>query len=58
MPLAWIDALIRRLPDGLTVPAYAGTAFPLLAAATADGQWSRLLTALLTWLALAGGPGT
>src|SRR5271163_2504978 len=33
VPLAFIDAAARRLPDRLTIPAYAGTAALLLAAA-------------------------
>ena len=36
IPLAYVDAAVRRLPDLLTVPAYAGTAVFLLAAAADD----------------------
>jgi leader peptidase (prepilin peptidase)/N-methyltransferase len=47
IPLAWIDAAARRLPDLLTAPALAGTAVFLLAAAAAGGQWPRLGRGLL-----------
>ena len=47
IPLAYVDAAVRRLPDLLTVPAYAGTAVLLLAAAADDGSWSRLGRGLL-----------
>ena len=53
VPLAFIDAAVRRLPDRLTIPAYAGTAVLLLAAA-ASGHWPVLLRAALGGLALAG----
>jgi leader peptidase (prepilin peptidase) / N-methyltransferase len=52
--LAWIDVATQRLPDVLTVPAYAGTVVLLLAAAAASGHWAVLLRALLGGLALAG----
>ena len=54
VPLAFVDAAVHRLPDRLTVPAYAGTATLLLLAATAGGHWSALLRAALGGLALAG----
>ena len=47
IPLAYVDAAVRRLPDLLTVPAYAGTAVLLLAAAADDGSWSQLGRGLL-----------
>ena len=52
--LAWIDGAVRRLPDALTVPAYAGTVALLLLAAAAGAPWPDLLRALLGGLALAG----
>jgi leader peptidase (prepilin peptidase)/N-methyltransferase len=51
--LAWIDVDVHRLPDVLTVPAYAGTAGLLLLAAGAGAPWPDLLRALLGGLALA-----
>jgi leader peptidase (prepilin peptidase)/N-methyltransferase len=42
IPLAFIDAAARRLPDLLTAPACAGTAVLLLAAAADAGSWARL----------------
>jgi len=51
--LAWIDAAVKRLPDALTAPAYAGTAGLLLLAAAAGGDWRDLLRAVLGGLALA-----
>jgi len=54
VPLAFIDAVARRLPDRLTIPAYAGTAALLLAAAAVSGHWPVLLRAALGGLALAG----
>jgi leader peptidase (prepilin peptidase) / N-methyltransferase len=53
VPLAWIDAAVKRLPDALTAPAYAGTAGLLLLAAAVGGDWSDLLRAVLGGLALA-----
>jgi leader peptidase (prepilin peptidase)/N-methyltransferase len=53
VPLAFIDVAVRRLPDRLTIPAYAGTAALLLAAAV-SGHWPILLRAALGGLALAG----
>jgi prepilin signal peptidase PulO-like enzyme (type II secretory pathway) len=54
VPLAFIDAAVRRLPDRLTIPAYAGTAALLLSAAAVSGHWPILLRAALGGLALAG----
>jgi leader peptidase (prepilin peptidase)/N-methyltransferase len=54
VPLAFIDAAVRRLPDRLTIPAYAGTAALLLLAAAVSGHWPILLRAALGGLALAG----
>ena len=53
IPLAWIDTTTRRLPDVLTIPAWAGTAALLLAAAVAAGHWSVLGRALLGGAAFA-----
>jgi leader peptidase (prepilin peptidase) / N-methyltransferase len=47
VPLAFIDAAVRRLPDLLTVPAFGGTAALLLAAAAASSHWGTLGRALL-----------
>ncbi|MBO0771867.1 MAG: prepilin peptidase [Actinobacteria bacterium] len=54
VPLAFIDAAVRRLPDPLTIPAYAGTVLLLVAAAAASGHWHDLLRAGLGGLAAAG----
>ncbi|HXC84357.1 MAG TPA: A24 family peptidase, partial [Trebonia sp.] len=54
VPLAFIDAAVRRLPDPLTAAAFAGTALLLLAAAAAGGHWHALAVALLGGVALAG----
>jgi leader peptidase (prepilin peptidase) / N-methyltransferase len=56
IPLAFIDASTRRLPDLMTGPAYLGTAGLLLAAAaTGDGRhWPTLGRALLGGLAYLG----
>jgi leader peptidase (prepilin peptidase) / N-methyltransferase len=54
VPLAFIDAAVRRLPDVLTGPAFVGTALLLLAAAAADGHWHDLARAVLGGVALAG----
>jgi leader peptidase (prepilin peptidase)/N-methyltransferase len=54
VPLAFVDAAVRRLPDRLTGAAYAGTAALLLVAAAVGGHWSVLLRAILGGLALAG----
>jgi leader peptidase (prepilin peptidase) / N-methyltransferase len=53
IPLAWIDAAVQRLPDVLTVPAYAGTAGLLLVAAAAGGHWHSMVRAAAGGLALA-----
>jgi leader peptidase (prepilin peptidase) / N-methyltransferase len=55
VPLAWIDAAVRRLPDVLTAAAYAGTVVLLTAAAAGSGHWGALLRAVLGGLALAAG---
>ena len=54
VPLAFIDAAVRRLPDVLTGTAFAGTAVLLLAAAAAGGTWPVLARALLGGVALSG----
>jgi leader peptidase (prepilin peptidase)/N-methyltransferase len=54
IPLAFIDAAVRRLPDVLTGPAFAGTALLLLAAAADGGHWATLTRAILGGIALAG----
>src|SRR5690242_20503503 len=54
VPLAFIDAAVRRLPDVLTGPAFGGTALLLLAAAAAGRHWPVLAGAALGGLALAG----
>jgi leader peptidase (prepilin peptidase) / N-methyltransferase len=51
--LAWADVTVQRLPDVLTVPAYAGTMALLLAAAAASGRWGDLLRSAGGGLALA-----
>jgi leader peptidase (prepilin peptidase) / N-methyltransferase len=52
--LAWADVTVQRLPDVLTVPAYAGTTALLLTAAAASGRWGDLLRSVGGGLALAG----
>ena len=54
VPLAFIDAAVRRLPDPLTGAAYAGTAALLLLAAAVSGPWPAVARAALGGLALAG----
>jgi leader peptidase (prepilin peptidase) / N-methyltransferase len=54
VPLAFIDAAVRRLPDMVTGAAFAGTALLLLAAAAAGGHWHVLARAVLGGVALAG----
>jgi leader peptidase (prepilin peptidase)/N-methyltransferase len=54
VPLAFIDAGVRRLPDILTGSAFAGTAAILLAAAAAGGTWHVLARAVLGSIALSG----
>jgi prepilin signal peptidase PulO-like enzyme (type II secretory pathway) len=53
VPLAWIDALVHRLPDVLTGAAYAGTVLLLLAAAAHGGDWGDLLRGVAGGLATA-----
>jgi leader peptidase (prepilin peptidase)/N-methyltransferase len=55
VPLAWIDAVVRRLPDVLTAAAYTGTIVLLMVAAAASGDWGALVRAVLGGLALTGG---
>jgi leader peptidase (prepilin peptidase)/N-methyltransferase len=52
-PLAWIDAATHRLPNVLTVPAYAGTAALLVLAAATGMDWPDLPRALLGGFLLA-----
>ncbi len=54
VPLAFVDAAVRRLPDPLTAAAYAGTAALLLLAAAAGGHWHDMARAALGGVALAG----
>jgi leader peptidase (prepilin peptidase)/N-methyltransferase len=54
VPLAFIDAAVRRLPDVLTGAAFAGTALLLLAAAAVGGDWHVLARAVLGGIALSG----
>jgi leader peptidase (prepilin peptidase)/N-methyltransferase len=54
VPLVWIDWADHRLPDQLTLAAYAGNVALLAAAAAAVGQWAGLARALLGGAALAG----
>ncbi len=54
VPLAFIDAATRRLPDALTGAALAGTTLLLLAAAAASGHWYSLARAVGGGAALAG----
>jgi leader peptidase (prepilin peptidase) / N-methyltransferase len=54
VPLAVIDAAVRRLPDLLTGAAFAGTALFLLAAAAVDDSWPSLARAGGGALAVAG----
>jgi leader peptidase (prepilin peptidase)/N-methyltransferase len=54
VPLAFIDAAVRRLPDVLTGAAFAGTALLLLTAAAADGHWHVLAQAVLGGVAMVG----
>jgi leader peptidase (prepilin peptidase)/N-methyltransferase len=54
VPLAFIDAAVRRLPDVLTGAALAGTALLLLAAAAAGGNWHVLAQSVLGGVALSG----
>jgi leader peptidase (prepilin peptidase) / N-methyltransferase len=54
VPLAFIDAAVRRLPDMLTGPAFAGTVLFLLAEAAVSGHWHPLAQAVAGGIALAG----
>jgi leader peptidase (prepilin peptidase)/N-methyltransferase len=54
VPLAFIDAAVRRLPDVLTGAAFVGTVLLLLAAAAAGGYWHVLAQSVLGGIALAG----
>jgi leader peptidase (prepilin peptidase)/N-methyltransferase len=54
VPLGYIDAAVRRLPNALTGPAYASTLVLLTLAAWSGGQWHSLLRAALGGIALAG----
>jgi leader peptidase (prepilin peptidase) / N-methyltransferase len=60
VPLAFVDAIVSRLPNPLTAAAYAGTVVLLLLAAAVGGPgghgatWSALLRAVLGGLALLG----
>ncbi len=54
VPLAFIDAAVRRLPDVLTGSAFAGTVLLLLAAAAAGETWHVLSRAVLGGIALSG----
>lgn len=53
VPLGYIDAAVRRLPNALTGPAFLGTLALLAAAAGSAGQWHSLVRAVLGGLALA-----
>jgi leader peptidase (prepilin peptidase)/N-methyltransferase len=50
--LGFVDAAVHRLPDALTLPAFAGTAVLLVVAALAEGRPGLLLRCLLAALAL------
>jgi leader peptidase (prepilin peptidase) / N-methyltransferase len=54
VPLGFIDAATRRLPNVLTAAAYAGVAAFLVLAAAASSRWDDLLRAGIGGLALAG----
>jgi leader peptidase (prepilin peptidase)/N-methyltransferase len=54
VPLAFVDAAVKRLPDVLTAAAYAGTVLILLLAAAVGGHWGDLARAMLGGVALAG----
>lgn len=54
VPLAFIDAAVKRLPDLLTGPAWVGTALILLLAAATSGHWGNLIKAMVAGIALAG----
>jgi Type IV leader peptidase family len=54
VPLAFIDAEVRRLPDALTGAAFVGTVLLLLACAAASGDWHVLVRAVLGGVAMSG----
>ena len=54
VPLAFVDAAVHRLPDPLTVAAYAVTVAGLLIAAADGGHWDALGRAAAGGAALAG----
>lgn len=54
VPLGFIDAAVKRLPDLLTGAAYAATGLFLILAAAVGGHWGALGRAALGGLALAG----
>jgi leader peptidase (prepilin peptidase) / N-methyltransferase len=54
VPLAFIDAVVRRLPDTLTGAAYAVTVLGLLVAAASGGHWNDMGRAAAGGVALAG----
>jgi leader peptidase (prepilin peptidase)/N-methyltransferase len=54
VPLAFVDAAVRRLPDPLTAAAYAGTAVLLVLAAASGGHWPGMARAGLGGIALTG----
>lgn len=53
IPLGYVNAAVKRLPDLLTGPAFAGTAVLLLIASAAGGHWSILGRCLLGGVAFA-----
>jgi leader peptidase (prepilin peptidase) / N-methyltransferase len=54
VPLAFIDAAVRRLPDPLTAAAYAGTTVLLVLTAAVGGHWHDMARAALGGIALSG----
>lgn len=54
VPLAFIDAAVRRLPDALTGAALAGIALMLLTTGAASGHWHTPARAVLGGVALSG----
>jgi leader peptidase (prepilin peptidase) / N-methyltransferase len=54
VPLAFIDAAVRRLPDALTSAAFAGTAVLALMTGAATGNWHSPARAILGGVALSG----
>jgi leader peptidase (prepilin peptidase)/N-methyltransferase len=53
VPLAYVDAAVRRLPNALTGPAYGGLLLILALAAGTTGQWHSLVRAVLGGVVLA-----